>query len=230
MAETRRDPSARPTADDPAAPDLTTLGPADSLALIAEQRARVEAWVDVDARVVLGVWGVAWLLGFGLLWLAMGEAPVLDLAAPVTWSVFGGLLALASAITIWQTTRSSAGVTGASATQGAMYGWSWFLAFAGIGGLGYALGRTDTHPDVQMLVMTAAAALIVGALYMAGGAVWRDRVQFTLGAWICLATTVGVVVGTPHMLLVMALAGGGGMLVAAGVLGRHRARAGDVGR
>ena len=62
-------------------------------------------------------------------------------------------------------------------------------------------------------------ALLVAALYMAGGAMWTDRAQFALGAWIALSTVVAAAVGPPGLLLVMSLAGGGGMLVAAAVGG-----------
>ena len=129
--------------------------------------------------------------------------------------------------------RRTAGVRGTSATQGAMYGWAWFTGFATIGALGHALERAGASDAVLTVTMTIVPALVVGVLYMAGGAIWQDRTQFTLGSWVVVVTIASAVVGPPHMLAVMALAGGGGMLAAAfadGVrLRRHATRSGAPG-
>jgi hypothetical protein len=105
-----------------------------------------------------------------------------------------------------------------------MYGWSWTLGFGGIVALAAALARAGAGPQVIQTVMTIASPMLVGVLYMAGAAIWRDRTQFVLGAWICVVTIVAALVGLPLMLAVMALAGGGGMLAAAVVVSGARRR------
>jgi hypothetical protein len=160
--------------------DDEPLDPAASAALIAAQRARVQEATDVDARLLFGVWGVAWLVGFG-----------------------------------------------------ALYGWAWFLGFAGVFALAGALVRAGAEPVVVETAMTIASPIVVGVLYIAGAAMWRDRAQFALGVWILVVTIGAAAVGMPWMLAVMAIAGGGGMLVGAvadGVRRRRSAgRAGPVG-
>ncbi|WP_188484590.1 hypothetical protein [Cellulomonas carbonis] len=199
-------PAAAPADDD--APD-----PAAVAALIAAQRERVREATDVDGRLLFGVWGVAWLVGFGAQWTAFLPDPLLPF--DTAFVVFGALLVTAMVVTAVHLARQSTGIRGTSAQQGAMYGWTWSLAFFGIFALGFALARAEVGPATTNLVMTVASTLLVGALYMAGGAIWGDRTQFALGAWITGVTAVGAVVGHPHLLLVMAVAGGGGMLAAA---------------
>lgn len=200
----------------------TPLDPASSAALIAEQRAKVEAATDVDGRILFGAWGVAWLLGFGLPWLVnSGRLTMPDEAA---FLAFTALLVFAGALTTWHLAVKGTGVRGASARQGAMYGWAWFLSFGVVFALGVALDRAGAIGEVMNLAMTVASLLVVGALYMAGGAIWEERIQWALGAWICVSTIAAALVGSPQMYLVMCIAGGGGMLVAAGVEAARRRR------
>lgn len=200
--------------------------PAASAALIAEQRARVEAATDVDGRLLFATWGIAWLLGFGLLWAVGLDEPVVAMSRGAALAVFFGLLIAAMVVTAVHLARQTTGVRGTSAVQGAMYGWSWFLGFAVIAALSRALAVAGASSEVVTITTTIVPALLVGSLYMAGGAIWADRTQFVLGAWICLAATLAAVVGLPHLLLVMALAGGGGMLATAVVVHVLRRRVG----
>ena len=196
-------------------------GPLDlaaSAALIQVQRARVAAATDVDARLLFGVWGAAWLVGFGALYAVAGDDPLLRWRAAAA-GVFAAVIVAAIAVTAVHVARRTAGVLGTSATQGAMFGWAWFAGFATIGALGYALARVGAGQAVFTVTMTIVPALIVGALYMAGGAIWQDRTQFALGSWVVVVTVASAVVGPPHMLAVMALAGGGGMLAGAFAVG-----------
>lgn len=201
------------------APDL-----AAAHALIAEQRARVAEATDVDGRVLFGAWGVAWLVGFAALWAAFRSEPLLP---PLGGSaVLGGLLLAAGVVTTVHVSHRTSGVLGASAVQGAMYGWAWTLAFLGVLGLGVGLPRFGVELALVVYVQTVTSALLVAALFMAAGALWSDRKQFALGAWIAVVTAVAAVVGPPHTLLVMSLAGGGGMLAAA--IADHVQRTGRV--
>lgn len=203
--------------------DEAPLDLAASAALIDHQRERVTSSIDVDPRVLFGTWGVAWLIGFGLLWAVALDEPLVGLTAGTALIVFMALLVAAIVVTMVHIARRTGGVRGASVQQGAMYGWSWSLSFMGVGALGYALNRLDVDGPTTATVMTVVAPIVVGALYMAGGAMWRDVAQFALGAWICVVTIVAALVGYPHMLLVMSLAGGGGMLVAGAAEAARRA-------
>jgi hypothetical protein len=58
---------------------------------------------------------------------------------------------------------------------------------------------------------------------MAGGAIWNDRWLFFLGAWTSVINVAGILAGPGWHSLIVAVAGGGGMLVA-GLLGWLRMR------
>ncbi|WP_250445250.1 hypothetical protein [Actinotalea sp. C106] len=204
-----------PTLPDDALADDEPLDLAQVAALVAAQQDRVRAATDVDGRVLYGAWGVAWVIGFLAMWLAAVDDPPVQMPQIAAGLIFFGLLVSAGVVTAVHIARRTAGVRGTSATQGEMYGWAWMLSFTGVGVLAFALGRLDASPEVVSTVMTVTSSLIVGALYMVGGAVWGDRAGFRLGAWISSVTVVAAVVGQPHMLLVMAFAGGGGMLLGA---------------
>jgi hypothetical protein len=57
----------------------------------------------------------------------------------------------------------------------------------------------------------------VGLLYLAGGILWRSTAMYVLGGWIALVGAAATLAGLPGSYLLMALAGGGGMLAAAAV-------------
>ena len=216
----RLDASVEPPVDDDA-----PLDPAAGAALVAAQRARVAEATDVDPRLLFGVWGAAWLVGFGALYAVAGDRPLVDGDPDLALGLFALIILAAVAVTATHIARRTAGVHGGSAVQGAMYGWSWFLGFVGVFALAAALTDAGADPVVVQTAMTVVPPTLVGVLYMAGAAIWRDRTQFALGVWISAVTIAAAFVGLPSMLAVMAVAGGGGMLVAGAVsAGRRRRR------
>lgn len=175
-----------------------------------------------DARILYGAWGLAWLLGYGVLWLTSRDG-----GAPPAWAfiVFTALLGAAGVVTAVHIARRSGGVRGASATTGTMYGLAWPVAFLATGVMLAALSQAGLSGANMALVSNGFSVLVVGALYMAGAAMHRDWAWFVLGAWITLVAAVGPVLGVPALFLVMSLAGGGVMLVAALVQHFRLARA-----
>lgn len=213
-------------ADDGTSPDEAPLDPGASAVLIAEQRARVAEATDVDGRLLFGLWGLAWLIGFGALYAVSGDRPLVDAEPGGAVALFTVILLAAMVVTAVHVGRRTSGIHGDSAVQGAMYGWSWFLGFGGMFALASALAGAGAEPEVIQTAMTIGPPVLVGVLYMAGAAIWQDRTQFALGAWILVVTMVAAFVGLPGMLAVMALAGGGGMLAGAVAVGMRRRRYG----
>lgn len=205
--------------------DEHPLDPEATAALIAEQRARVEGATAVDARVLFGAWGLAWLLGFGLLWATALDEPLVAVDVDAALAVFAALLVAAGVVTAVHITARSRGVRGVSARQGALYGWAWFLGFAVVWALAFALRRAGAAEDIVSLVMMGTSVVLVGTLYMAGGALWDSTTQWALGAVITVVTVAALLVGLPHAYLVMCLGGGGAMLAAAAVEAVRRRRA-----
>lgn len=192
------------------------LSPAETLALVDDHRHRTVQALTIDPRVLYGVWGAAWGVGFAAIWVTAG-GPQGAYRTPPGWvgAMFGVVIVTAGVVTAVHVGRATRGVRGVSAQVGAMYGCAWWLGFAGFTALLVALARAGASEQVLAVFAPAASCLLVGVLYLAGGAVWRDRVQYGLGGWIVVVTAVGALTGLPGLYLVMSVAGGGGFLLAA---------------
>jgi hypothetical protein len=200
------------------------LSPSESLALVAAQQAHVRSRTDVHVELVYGAWGLAWLLGFAALWSAGSSAAPVRLPTPVAGTVLGVLMLGALAVTLVHTHRQVRGVRSDDDLRGALYGWTWFLAFSALTAVMVTLGRRGVDPALLDLLWPALSGLMVAVLYMMGAAVWRDPHMFALGAWFAVCVVAGVVAGTPGMFAVMSLAGGGGFLLAAVYFALRRRR------
>jgi hypothetical protein len=102
-----------------------------------------------------------------------------------------------------------------------MYGWSWLLASVGLFALDLALEHQGLPSGLAPLLWSGSSLLAVGLLYLAGGMLWDDRLQYGLGVWVLVTGAGSVAAGVPGNFAVLSLAGGGGFLVAA-VVSRTR--------
>lgn len=191
------------------------VDPREMLALLGAERARTQEALDPDPRLIFGVWGVAWLLGFLAFWSAASAAAPVDVPIAVAAVFFFACIVGAIAVTMTHIGRRVVGVRGVSSTVGAMYGWSWLLAFGTLFAIMQGAFRNGLPDDTAGLLWSVLSGLVVGVLYLAGGALWQDRFQFGLGVWILVSSAVGAFAGYPSVYLVMAFGGGGGFLLAA---------------
>ena len=188
---------------------------AELLALLDAERARAVRALAPDPRFIYAVWGTSWFVGFLALWLAFGDGPDLDVPIAGAAVLFGVCIAGAIAVTIVHVTRRTAGLRGESSRVGALYGWAWFLALGTQTVILNAAYRHGLPEELNALLWPVLSGLVVGTLYLAGGALWQDGLQYGLGVWILVASAAGSIAGYPGVYLVMCLAGGGGFLVAA---------------
>lgn len=195
--------------------DDAPLDPRAGLAIVAAQRRRVRD-ADVDERRLFGVWGLAWVVGYGAQWWTATTSPTRT-ATAAGGLVFAAVAVVALVVTLVHVLRATRGVLGTSHQVGAMYGWAWTIGFVGQGLVVAGVARADASPVVVAVVANGAACLVVGLLYMAGGALWQQVPLYVVGAWMIATAGAASLVPLPDGYLVMALAGGGGMLAAAGV-------------
>jgi hypothetical protein len=189
--------------------------PAESLRLIEQERAQTERVLTPDPRLLLWPWGLAWGIGFTVYFLRYGpdNRVFVDMPAWLPLTVLMSLIIAAGISTGIAGVRAGRYVSGPSSAQGAMYGITWFVAFAGVS---VVLSQVSgILPDDKVNLLWAGVMVAVtGALHMAGGTIYRDRALFTLGAWTSLINVVGVFAGPGWHSLILAVGGGGGMLVA----------------
>lgn len=104
--------------------------------------------------------------------------------------LLGAVFALAVAATMSESVRRGRGVAGPSRQLGAMYGWGWGLALATLFAVNMGLAHEGLASGLRPLVWSGSALLVVGLMYLAAGIIWRDRVQYSLGAWTLIVGAV----------------------------------------
>lgn len=203
-------------------PDEEPAAPADMLDLMRTQRRRTQQWERRTYVVMLVTWAVAWTVGFGALWSAQstGGNPWFRLPAAASWTTFGLLMAIGILVSIVAGIRSSAGLRGPSRLSGMLYGWSWTISMIAAGLLLGAIGRMGL-PDVTTSVLAPALfALLVGVLYLSGGAIWRSPVQYVLGIVMIATVIAASYAGAPTHYLLYATVGPVAMLAVAIMMAR----------
>jgi hypothetical protein len=209
----------------PILPGGATLDPAQALAIVGAQRAKTRQVALVDARVIYGMWGLAWLIGYGGLWITSRSHPE---STPTAWAwiVFAVLLAAAMAVSIAHSVSRTSGTLGSYRTAGTLWGSAWGIAFGGGMWSTSILAERIDQPQVSTLYILV-TYLMVGCLYMAGGAWMHDGSMFAIGARMVVMTVPVTNAAAPANDLIAALAGGGGILTGMVVeqirLGRRRA-------
>jgi len=195
--------------------DDSPLSAEESLALIELQRREVRRRLGVNVAMFYGPWGVAYLLGFGAIFLTFPTTVGLRLPVAVAVAITAVLFVSAVVITAVTGARAGRGLRGPSQTAGAMYGWSWALGFCALGVVNSGVTRLGLPDDAVTLLWSGSSLLLVGVLYLGGGALFQDRFQYGLGVWMLLSGAASVFAGVPGNFAVVALAGGGGLLLAA---------------
>ncbi len=207
----------RATADE-AAP----ASAAESLRLIEAQRTAAQRSLSPDPRLIYWPWGIAWFVGFGLLYLRHGPHDRVTVHMP-SWlplTTLFVLMAVAFVVSGVAGARAARQISGESSRRGFRYGMSWFLGFAV---LTVTLSRVSDFlpPDWSGLLWAALSVGLVATLYLAGGAIWLDINLFVLGFWLAVVDIIGVAIGPGWHSLVICLGGGGGLVVV-GYLVRRR--------
>ena len=194
--------------------DAAPASAADTLRLIEEQRSVAERSLTPDPRLIYWPWGIAWLVGFGLFFLRFGPNDRVFVHMPV-WLPLSTLYALmiaAFVISGVAGARVSRHMSGVSSVTGAMYGYSWFLGFAGFIALAIRLSP-HLSDDWTGLLWAAGSIGVVGLMYLNGGAIWRSRDLFVLGLWITVVNILGVIAGPGWHSLIISLGAGVAMVI-----------------
>jgi hypothetical protein len=205
--------------------ELPPASPAESLRLIREQRARAERSLTPDPRLVYVPWSFSWLIGFGVFFLKYGSDGdgLVDMPEWVPLATLFSLMAVALVIMTIELARAGRQVAGESATKGTMYGIAWAVAFIGLGVTAGYLSDYLPPPQVGLL-WSASSVGLVAVLYIAGAAIYSDRIMFVHGCWLAVINVAGVLAGPGWHALIISLAGGGGGLVLGFLAGRRLAR------
>lgn len=164
--------------------------------------------------------GLAYVFGHGSAALSGGATPVLDLPSWLPMALLGAGLATGTVVATLAALRAQRDATGPEILSGRLLGLSWIVAFAALFLTITGLTSAIDSPDLADLLWPAGSGLMVGLIYIAEGAVRRNVLHYSLGAWLALISTAALSLGTPGLYWVLTLAGGGGY--AAATLLEHR--------
>jgi hypothetical protein len=174
--------------------------------------------LKVNQPLIYGVWGLAWLIGCGAMWMSvLGQHPFRGASgwASAVLGIGIGLAIVATGITAG---RASSGIGGVSARQGTIYGLAWPAGFGALFVIIGAASHFGASPKVMGVLGAAGPLLLVGLIYMLAAGMWLDRVMFWLGVWELLVAATGAWTGPVGVLFMDAVAGGGGFLAASALL------------
>jgi hypothetical protein len=198
------------------AADEHPLSAGESLALIERQQRESQQRLGMNPAVIYALWAAAYLLGFGAVFLTYSTAVPVKLPGAVAAVIIGVLFAVATVGSIVMGVRAGQGLRGPSRAAGAMYGWSWTLGFCTLAAVNTGVARLGLSRDAVTLLWSGSSLLLIGVLYLAAGALFQDRFQYGLGLWMLVCAASSVFAGVPGNFAVVSLAGGGGLLLAAG--------------
>lgn len=191
--------------------------PAEMLALIRTQQHRVTRSMAAYVPAILLTWGIAWSVGFGLLWLIDGAEPAVSVPLPVAVIVFGALMIVAIAASAVFGTIGQRGIRSSpeAAFTGTVFGIAWMVGLLALFVFGTALIVNGMPPELANIFYPTGSVLFVGIMYILAAAIWQARPTLWMGLWIVAVALVAPFFGYPTHYLVFAIAGGGGFLVSA---------------
>ncbi|QGH68567.1 hypothetical protein [Pseudactinotalea sp. HY158] len=203
-------PPRPPGSGGPARPDPDgdhALDPQRMLALIDAQQHAVDGLHLRPVAWLYSIWAVAWFVGYLLLWSAYdGGNPWFRVSTVAAGWTFGVLIGSSILASILIGTRMGRGVRGLSSFQGGIYGWSWAGLSTAVGVLGSVLAEKGGW-EVSALYFPSAYAVVAGAMYLFGAALWHYRSQLVLGTVLLAAAAIAPFAGVPGTYGVMAIAG-----------------------
>lgn len=184
------------------------------LALVEDQKRAVEGQMASFVPVIVTTWGIAWLVGFGCLWLIDGLAPAFALPLPLAVAIFVVLLVAAIAVSAVLGIRSGRGVRGNSAEAfgGIVYGCTWTIGSLAIAGFGGGMTYNGMSSELANIFYPIAFVIFSGIMYIVSAAMWRAVPMLILGVWTLVVAVAAPFFGMPTHYLVLALGGGLGFL------------------
>ena len=185
------------------------LDPAEMLAMAQRQQRRVTAHRGALVPAMLFVWGAAWFVGFGALWLGTSAlsgvtATLIAIAAALVAGVITTVLAM----------RSARGVRGGgrdAAFAGIVYGQMWWVALLAVFAIGQAALRAGMDGAYLLLLYPPLYLLVTGMMFVMGGLIWKATPMLVLGGVAVILAGAAPFAGASAQLLVIALVGGGAL-------------------
>jgi uncharacterized membrane protein YkvI len=204
--------------------DDEALDVQEAAAILADARDRALRELRASYPLLFAVWGLFFLIGYGVLWLSVrGQHPYTG-PTPAALLVLTLLLAAAAVTTVMSAGRAFTGIGGASAVQRRVHGLALALGVVGVFTLEGALAHAHASDSLLGVYGAVAPMLVAGVVYAASPAIWQDWSTRTLGAWVVLVAAGSAYAGPVGVWGVAGLGAAVGFWVMAAVA-RRRERA-----
>ena len=178
----------------------------------------------VRRPVVFAVWGVAWLVADGAIWLSVrGQHPYIG-PTPASLVVLTIVAAAAAAITAVLVGRAGSGVGGWTVLQRRIFLLSYLGGYIALFSLEAAIDHAGASRAVLGVYGAAAPILLAAVVIAASSALNLDWSVFGLGIWLLAVAAGSGFAGPVGVWAVSALAGGAALLLMAASGLRRRSR------
>jgi hypothetical protein len=192
-------------------------------AIMQEARDRATRALVVKRPVLLVVWGAAWIVSDGVIWLSVrGQRPY-NGPTPAALTTLVMVIAAATVFAVIYLGRAGSGVGGLSVLQRRILLLSYLGGYVALFTLEAAIDHAGASRAVLAVYGAAAPILLVALIIAASAAVFLDWSLLGLGLWLLAVAAGSGFAGPVTVWAVSALAGGGALLVMAVIgLGRNR--------
>ena len=184
-------------------------------AIMQEAQDRARRALVVKRPVLLAVWGAAWIVSDGVIWLSVrGQRPY-NGPTPAALLTLTMVIAAATVFAVIYIGRAGSGVGGLSVLQRRILLLSYLGGYVALFTLEAAIDHAGASRAVLAVYGAAAPILLVALIVAAGAAVFLDWSLLSLGLWLLAVAAGSGFAGPVTVWAVSALAGGGALLVMA---------------
>jgi hypothetical protein len=184
-------------------------------AILQEARDRARRALVVRRPVLLAVWGAAWVVSDGAIWLSVrGQRPYIG-PTPAALMTLSAAIAAATVFAVIYIGRAGSGVGGLSVLQRRILLLSYLGGYVALFTLEGAIDHAGASRAVLAVYGAAAPVLLVALIIAASAAVFLDWSLLGLGLWLLAVAAGSGFAGPVTVWAVGALAGGGALLVMA---------------
>ena len=197
--------------------DDAALEPAAMLAIVQREQDGIPRRLARRIPWILLSWGVAWIVGYGMLWLIDGARPAFAVPVPVSVGVFAGVLFAAFVISAVIGIRTQRGIrsTAAVTFTGTVYGITASASFVAMYVFAVGLAANGLSDTLQNIFFPTAFGLVIAIMNLVAGAIWHAVPSVVMGAAFLVVSLVAPFFGYPNHYLFFAIAGGAVFLAGA---------------
>ncbi|HEV2934249.1 MAG TPA: hypothetical protein VGY96_14045 [Streptosporangiaceae bacterium] len=205
--------------DDAGMDEAASMDAQNAAVIMQQARERAQRELAVRRPALFVTWGLAVLASYGTLWLSVrGQHPFHGPTVPAVVTLVA-LFLVAAIITVRFVDRASSGVGGPSVLQRGIFVSALAAGVLAMDIFIHAVARAGADRPLVALMGAAAPLLVAGVVFLASCAVngVLDRPRLAVGLWLLAVAAYGGWAGPVTYLAVIALAGGGGIVLMAAI-------------